>query len=293
MPMKQRILRVELDLGGGQKVVLDERLWLHVRITKAAMAIQSRANIEVGGLSKQEREAVLTKFSARAKYLRDNGAPNLDINFVFVKVTAGYKIDGKDKTSIIFHGQVALSEISSPPPNMTIQITAFTNQIDRTNVSMVMPTNATLREYASFVAQQAGLRLEFDSVHGDDDSMNMGIQAATVQAMVVDLQNYNRQDIIAFVDDEVLYVLDRGKSSKTSNPFQISQFIGVPTWNEWGIDFRCMFDDRIKLAGAVIPMSKVNPAINQGTFIPMRIEYDLTSRSSQFGMKVSAYPSAG
>lgn len=293
MPMKQRILRVELDMGSGQLVTWDQSLWLRVRINKAALSIQSRAVIEVGGLSKQARESILTKFTAIARRLRANGDSAVADNFVYVSVIAGYLDKGIERTAKIFKGEVAYSDLNSAPPNMSLSITAFTNQIDRSNVNMVIPSNATFREYASFVAQQANLRLEFDSVHGDDDAMNMGIMGATVQAMIVDLQNYYRADIVAFVDDDVLYVLDRGKVAKTSQVFTVDKFVGAPSWNEWGIEFRTMFDERIKLVHGIAPVSKINPAINQGVFVPLRLEYDLASRGTAFSIKVSAYPSAG
>lgn len=294
MALRQRILQVHLDFAGGQKTVWDERLDLRVRVSKAALSIQSSATIDVGILSNQSRQDILSNFTAYAKRLRERGETNDLDNFVNVRIFAGHKNNGEGQPSPIFTGQIAVSDIASTSPNPIIRATAYTRQIDKSAWVERAPARMTFKQYAEWCAAQMGLRADVQTSIDDQMIDNPGATQFTIASLVIDLQNYSRQTIAAFIDDETLYVLDIGKVAKASSIVKVDKFIGgPPVWGEWGVEFSTLFDNRIRLATPLEIISKTNPSIRGGGHIVTKLDYDLTSRQDNFGMKVFTSPSAG
>lgn len=294
MALRRRILRVHLDFPSGQKMIWDETLDLRVRISKAALALQSSATFDVGLLSNQSRQDILSNFTAYAKRLRERGEANDPDNFVNVRVEAGHIVDGTGEPSPIFTGQIALSEIVSTSPNMMIRATAYTHQIDKSAWVQRAPNRMTFKAYAEWCAQQMGLRADVQTSIDDQIVDNPGATQYTISALLLDLQNYSRQTVAAFIDDGTLFVLDIGKVAAASSVVKVDQFVGSPPiWNEWGVEFACLFNNKIKLATPLEIVSKTNPAIRGTGHIAMKIDYDLTTRQDPFNMKVYTSPSAG
>ena len=90
MAMKKRLIRATLTLPTGD-VIWDQSLMLNIRVMKMALGIKSQATIDIGGLSQDSRQALLTQFSAYAKRQREQGDTGDADNFIPIKIEAGYR----------------------------------------------------------------------------------------------------------------------------------------------------------------------------------------------------------
>lgn len=293
MALKKRLIRVKLTLPSGE-VTWDESLMLKVHVRKMALGIQSMATIDVGGLSQDSRQALLTQFSAYAKRQREAGDTGDMNNFVPVEITAGYLDGANELLAPIFSGQIALCEPLSAPPNVVIRVTAYTQQITKGQNLATAPDQVTFKQYAEWCAQQMGLRAEIHTSIDNTIVNNPGRTSYKVDALLPDLQrNFDRYNIAAYVDDGTLYVMDIGDVAKASETTNIKEFVGMPVWTEWGIEFKVMFNSNVKLGHAVTLESILNPTVNGIGFVVVMLEYDLASRDNQFTISVQASPSAG
>lgn len=291
--MRRRLLRVKFDIPDGNSYTLDERLMLRVRVKKAALSIQNKAVIEVGGMTEQVREFLLSNFTAFNKRLREQGM--IEANYVNVTIQAGFAENGKENLYLVYKGQVVVSELSSPPPNITIRITCYTQQIDRTKFqTLPAPSPITFEEFCKYAAKQMGLgdNVIVDTSINQQILINPGRTAYVVAALLPEIQNYARNSIAAYIDDDQLIVKDKDKILDRDNIQTIKEFLSPPTWNEWGADFSCMYSPDIRLAQGIKFQSVLNPSLNDTTFVILQLEYDLGSRDDVFSVTGSVAPAA-
>lgn len=303
MSLKKRILKVTLSMPAGD-VVLDDTLSIHARISKAALAIQNRAVIDITGLSQTLREQLLSQFTAWNKRQVDTG--QADQNWINITVEAGYYTPAATvaaggfatpenrQTSIIYKGQIVLCDLAAGPPNTTVRLTCYSRQIDKTTfISTPAPSQTTFYNYVKWAAQQMGFANNFicDTSYNDVVIYNPARSLYVNAALLIDIQNLYKPDIAAFIDDDLLIVKDRNKIINPSNISNVNEFIGTPCWNEWGVDWTCMFDPTIKLAQATAIQSSMNPGTS-GTYVVTALEYDLASRNGPWYVKSSGSPPA-
>ena len=99
MAMKERVIRVNFSLPSGD-VVLTEGLRLNIRVSKAALAIQNKAVIEVFGMDTKMREGLLSQFTAWNKRKAEQG--DITPQWIPVSIVAGYKQGGtEDRKSVV------------------------------------------------------------------------------------------------------------------------------------------------------------------------------------------------
>lgn len=291
MAMKERVLKVTFQLPSGP-VVLTQGLRMQVRISKAALAAQNKAVIEVFGMDTKMREGLLSQFTAWNKRKAEQG--DITPQWIPVSIEAGYKDAQGDYSSLVFKGEVALVEPSSPPPNISVRITAYTNQINKTKfVTAPAPAELTLEEYVAWAAGQMGLGTNYicDTSYNKSVITNPSRSTHIAAALVIDIQNAYRQDIAAYVDDGVLIVKDAANLINANLIANINEFVGTPSWNEWGVEFLTMFDPGVKVGQAVNLTSVMNPSIN-GNYVVTELDYDLTSRDKAFYVRGSGSPPA-
>jgi hypothetical protein len=299
MPLANRVLQVTFDMPGGP-VTLDQSLNMNVKIHKGSLAVQNRCTIDVYNLSKTLREQLLSQFSQwqRQKYLQ---TPTNQLKWINVTVKAGWSTPtyGGSQTSqtintaTIFIGQVAFCDIISGPPNVGIKITCYTRQIDKTaQPTMLAPYSGTFAGYVAWAAGQMGFGTNFicQTSHNNDKSQNIGGVIQSLQALLISIQNAYMPNVAAFVDDGRLIVKDRSSILDPSDIITVSEFIGIPSWTEYGVTFQTLFDPTLRLAYGVTLKSILNPSLNGGTFVVMDLEYDLTTRQEAFYSTVEAAP---
>lgn len=292
MALSKRVLNVTINLPTGP-VKLDQTIAIRARISKAALSIQNRCVLDVIGLTTSLRTQLLSQFTLWHKRKVDTTPGSQD--WVGITIEAGYESDGQVFSSVVFKGEIALVEPMAPPPNTAVRITCFTRQIDKTtNITARAPASTTYYEYVRWAAGQMGFGNNFicDTSFNDQIIENPAQSVYTVSGLLLDIQNMYRPAVAAFVDDDRLIVKD---INKVINPTQIAtirEFVGQPTWTEWGAAFRTLFDTSLRLAGGVKINSLMNPSLNDTTFVITDMEYDLASRDGPFYVVVRCSPSA-
>lgn len=292
MSLNTRILRVTLAMDSGD-VVLDQGLQLRIRINKKALAIQNRATIDITGLSTQLRETLLSKFTAWNRRLLNMA--NVAESMIGVKIEAGYTVNGLEQSSVVFTGQVVQCDPVSGPPNIAVRITCFSRQIDKTNfISGNAPSSTTFYQYVQWAGTQMGFspsNIICDTSYNDVTVGNVARSMFAQQSLLIDIQDMYKPNVAAFIDDDQLIVKDRNKIINLNEITNVNSFVGIPFWNEWGVEFTTLFVTAIKLATGVNLTSIMNPSLN-GQYIVMELDYSLTSRDRDFYLKANCNPPA-
>ncbi len=291
--MKKRLLRVTFEMPDGTTQTLNEEINLRVKVKKAALSIQNKAIIEAGSLTSTLREFLLSNFTAFNKRLREQGS--IDALYVNVTIQAGWRENGKESLYLVFKGQVVTAELASPPPNITVRISCYTQQIDRTRFqTRPAPSPTTFEAFCRYASEQMGLSAQpiIDTSINQLQLINPGRTAYIVAALLPEIQNYSRNTIAAYIDDDQLIVRDKNRILDPQSIKYINEFLEPPTWNEWGADFSCMYTPEIRLAQGVQFGSVLNPSLNDTTFVVLQLEYDLASREDSYKLTGSVAPAA-
>lgn len=291
--LRVRKLRVTFHMPEGD-VVLDETLNMHVHVEKDCLSSQNRAIISVTNLTGSVREQLLSQFTALNRRLVAAG--RAQPAYLDMQVEAGYaQSNGIDTTSVIYKGQVVQTDLVSGPPNVTVRITCYTHQVDKT-VYIVQPPpfETTLKGLVLWAGEQMG----FDSQHikcSTDFDADILYNAARSTAVASELPMYISQAyfprIAAYIDDDIFYVKNTYDVVNAADTVYLNEFIGIPSWTEWGVVFTTLFDPTIRTAQAVDLTSLLNPSLN-GKYVVMGIEYELSSRDTPFYCHVNASPAA-
>jgi hypothetical protein len=187
---------------------------------------------------------------------------------------------------------VTVVNISQVPPNIGIRLTCYTHQIDVTkDTSESAPTNPTYGEFVKWAAGQMGFanNLYAKTSYDDVTIWNPAGQFMKVSALLPKIQDLYKPDVAAFIDDDRMIVKDRNAIIDPSATATLNEFIGIPTWTEWGMECNTLFNPQIRLAQGVILNSALNPILN-GPFVVMELEYNLSSRDTEFYVKTSGSP---
>lgn len=290
MALKSRRLNISFTLQDGSTYTLDQNLDLTVRITKAALMMQNRAVIDAYNIGKKFRETLLSRFTAWNKRLYDTGQSTSQ--WANVTISAGYETSGTSVETVIYQGQVALVEPVTGMPDVGVRITCFTRQIDKSRwISQRAPAKMTYKKYAEWIAGQMEIALDCQTSYDDSPIYNPGRQFLTIQHMLIDLQDMHRPYVAAFIDDSTLYIRDVGKIIDSSSGVMVDEFIGIPQWQQWGVQCRVMFAPEITLTSALTLKSALNPQVD-GQYVVTQLEYELASRNNPFYITALCSPPA-
>lgn len=294
MPLGKRVLRVTLNMPQGD-VTLDETLDMHIKIQKAAIAQQQQCEVVVANLTTSLRTSLITQFTAWNKRNVENGQPNAtQQSYIGVTVQAGYNIPGQAASIItIFAGQVVLAGPVGELPNMAVKITAYSQQISKVQwITQVPPGQMTFKAYAAWVAAQMGVNLVCQTSYDNVVVTNPGASVHTVGDLLIDIQNYYRPNVAAYIDNNTLFVKDVNAVITTAGQVTVDEFINMPLWDEWGCEFECLFNPQLILSCAATLVSTMNPLLNGIGYVIYALTYDLTSRDTAFNMKANGAPPA-
>lgn len=313
--MRSRILSVVFNING-QTVEVNQDYWIRFTAQKAALGLMNRAVIEIANLPKTLREQLLSQFSLWERRVRSQStSPTAPVT---VTVSAGYKSDqtaasptsaGGTATagssaaatekasapSVVYVGQVSTVSIAAGPPDTVVSIECLTQQVDRTSfITTPAPDNPTFTE----LIQWANDQLELPSppiIQTQYANVNLGFNPARSMvvrsAIVPFLNSIKSPEVGAFIDDGQLIVKDAWAIINPNDAANVTDFIGIPMWDEWGVNFTSLFDPRIKLAHAANITSIMNPGVN-GTYVLTMLEYNLTSRDTPFYVRAYGSPPA-
>jgi hypothetical protein len=291
MPLGQRVLSVTLDMPTGA-VVLDQSIDLKVHVHKDALAVQNSCEIIATDLSQSLRESLLTYFTAWNKRAVEQGTATP--NYVNMSVQAGYANAGQQSNvTTIFTGQVAKCGPIGSLPNLGVKIDCFTQQLNKTEWTTVTPGGqTTFKNYVQWAGQQMGLNVVCQTSYDNTVITNPGSSITNIGALLLDIQGYYHPNVAAYVDNNTLYVKDLNSVIAQNGTVTIDEFIDMPLWTEWGVEFECMFNPQLQLACAAQLQSKMNPSLNQSAYTIVSLDYDLASRDTQFYTKAFGCPPA-
>jgi hypothetical protein len=313
--IRNRQLQIFLNMPN-DNVTLKEDLAISVRVSKDSLSVQSHALIDITNLTNSMRHYLMSNFSAYDRRVREKGLkPEYFIN---VEVSAGYIAPGaswnpnrvfteadlnhpveipnySDISTMapIYHGQIVMCSLLAAPPDITIRMECFTNQLNKaTDVVNNSPDGMTFKQYVYW----AGKAMGFDEGHiyckTDIDAQkikNFGRRNNVAEQLVYYIEHIDWPNIAAFIDDNLFIVKNRRDVMNPGDMLKINEFVGIPTWDEWGVQFTTLFTPLIKLGGGVTLESKINPGIN-GDYVIGRLEYELHSRDTPFYVHALALP---
>lgn len=291
MALKKRILRVTFS-NNQEPLLINEDLDVRVKIRKMALDMQQRAEIEIVGLNSQVRSSLLSQFTAWNRRRVDTG--DLAPAYTNVSVVAGYMVDGVEQVAEVFAGQVVQVDLSSTPPDIGVRIECYTQQLNKASFKNgPPPVTCTFYEYVKWAAETMGFGSNFDCQTSFNDRVinNPARSWITTEAIIWDIQNYYRPDVTAFIDNARLIVRDRNKIIDKGAVPEFSEFVGIPSWQQWGVNVQMMMDIRIKLTGGMTILSQMNPTLN-GTYVIHTVEYELCSRRPPFFVRAIGAPPA-
>lgn len=300
MPLLKRVLQAKLkfpNTGDDQAFdrILDQSLKMKVRTSKNILHIQNTCDIEVYGLNDLQRAQLMSNFTAW------NYRKNPSRQYVGLEMFASY--DNEESPARFFVGDIVKCGPIGENPNHGVQITAYTRQIDRTNlITAALPTNPTFKQAVDAVAKAAGLTPDCKTSIDSKVIPNFGTfqvnllqapQHYTIQAAIAMLWRVDPDGVAVWVDDDMLVARDVGKVIDPNNIIHLDQFVGAPpTWNEWGITGTVLYTAGLTVAAGIEVVSKMNPSVN-GQYVVTSVDYNLASRETPFYMTFKASPPGG
>ena len=293
MSLRKRVLKVTIGLPSGN-IVLDETLNMKVRIHKTALSIQNKATIEVSNLATTVRKELLSNLSAWQQKQRDQfGNP---ATVWPVTIEAGYiDASGASTVATIYVGETVVSSLAAPPPDITLRLECMTHQVDKTTwVTEPSPDSMRFRDLVIWAADKMGIpeaQVICQTSHDDEIIQNPARSRLVASSILPYIQDYYHPNVVATIDDNFLIVTDRDKAIQPNDIVQLNEFIGIPTWTEYGMEAEILLNTGVRVAKAVNLTSIMNPTLNGG-FVVMELDYDLTTRETPFYVKVSGIPPA-
>ncbi|MDR0805940.1 MAG: hypothetical protein LBN41_04220 [Enterobacteriaceae bacterium] len=258
-----RRIRLGLEVNG--KLNWYEGMRIKASGTKYANPLQNECTATIDGLNAETRDYILTETSPY-----NPGKQPRRMIVEVGRVTTG--------TFIVFVGDIVSAEIASPP-DVTLTIKAKTNNASAMNiVSSTGTAVQKLSEIAKKVADDCGVRLDFQAT---DKNIANWYYCGAAAKQVSRLQESG--GVKAFIDDDVLIVkdLDKAVNGRIRILSMNTGMVGIPKANEKGLDVRFLIDGESVLGGMLRLDSKVNKSLN-GDYIIEQLKFDVASHDDPF-----------
>jgi hypothetical protein len=265
-----RLLRVVITVGSQAFTYEDKGdslgFAITARGTKYANPIQNECEVSIYNLATQEKNYILTETSPF------NANLNIDKT---IAVYAGRVSTG---LSLVYIGDITNVTVMKPP-DVAVTITSATSQKKKSLVGVNALGNlASLSQISSTVAKSLGLQLNF--VAQDKNIANYSYSGSLLNQVgkLNDAGGVN-----AYVDDNSLVV--KNYNQPLDNTIAIvnvkTGMIEIPQVTEAGVDVKLLFNNSVKLGGALRLMSEQNPSVN-GDYVIYQLAFDLTNREDNF-----------
>lgn len=300
MKIPRRILTVKITFPHQETgtLVINGTTGFPIRFQghKNVLQIQNEAQITLIGLRPDVRQRLLTAFTAWNYRKTPTG------NYATVEVFAGYASESDtSEGSRIFVGDVVVCDVTGELPNLEINITAYTRQRDRSDLTPgSIPSKGSFKSIVTAIGKAAGMAVDCQTSYDSQIIDNFGVFQVnptgepwrySVQAAIVGLGGLAPDTVAVWVDDDKLIARDIASAVAGDVPI-ISTFVGQsPSWTEWGVTFVTLFTPRLRLAGGCRLESVTMPSIN-GEYVISQLDYNLTSREKPFYVTVHASPPA-
>jgi len=263
----QRIIRVTIDINGTIQEYKNVRI--DIRGTKYRSAQFSQAEIRIFNLTRENQQWILTKASPFA-------LPPAQLTPINVTLEVGRESYG---TFTLFQGAVFAAGIMQPP-DMGLVLQSLTSNFLLANTTAVaFPETTTLGQIATQLARSLNCTLQSPSANLSRQIVNYSFTGAPAKQ----LQRLNEMGVVAYVDNNVLVVVDP-EQARTDNTIlidSISGLVGVPQATTMGCTCRVMIGQGIEVGGKVEVVSQQNPSVN-GTYIVQRLDFEASNREQPF-----------
>jgi hypothetical protein len=264
MSFDNRIVRVGITINN--VTTWYENLWIEAKGIKVSSSVSASCDITIIGLSSETRNYILQET------LPTN--PNSDR--ILVELQVGRESYG---ATSYYKGEIFRSR-PTQKPNLGVVlrcITGFNNK--QKLVSKTAGDLTKLSVIAQGVAADNGLTLEFSTT---DKNIRSYAYTGSASGAINNLEQI--ANVETFVDNGILYVMDRTESVKTSVEFDISNSLGnliLSSGTESGVSIQCLFHPDINIRSVVNLESELNPQLT-GKYTLYDVQFDVSSRGQAF-----------
>lgn len=259
-----RIIKISFDVNGKTKTY-STPFFITVSGVKYANALQNQASVIIANLDKATQDYILTETTPF----------NYNNNPKTITIEAGRQSYG---TSIVYTGNIALSNVTQPP-DVGIVLTCLTGNFEKTNViGTSQGGQATLLQITTNLAQLSNQILNYQATNKNIANYSFGGSASDQIKLLNSMGGVN-----VFEDNGVLYVKDSNKA--LINAVKIvsasTGMIGVPEFTEQGAKAKFLYDNNVLLGGTMRLKSSLYPAVN-GDYIMYKLAFELSTRETPF-----------
>jgi hypothetical protein len=261
-----RILRVGIEIKGALKQFTG--VYIKATGTKYANPIQDECEVQIGNLSKADRDYLITETSpfnqneARKTIIVEAG-----------RVSTGY--------TEVFRGDITECK-PSQPPDIILTLKAKTAQYLKGKVvSKTQPATASLSTIAREAAESMGLTLQMEA---KDKQIGSYAYSGAAEKQIKQIQDTG--GVSVYIDGNTLVVKDYNVPMTGVIAYINADtgMIGIPEINEQGVKCTVLFDNRMTIGGAMEVTSVIYPAVN-GQFCIYKLGFDLCNRDTPFYWK--------
>jgi hypothetical protein len=265
-----RMLKIVLDIGSTQYTFEDDGtssyLYLTAKGTKFANAIQNECQVEIGNLSADLKNEILTQTSPYA-----NPAVDKSMTVYAGRVSTGY--------AMIYTGDITESKVTQPP-DVFVTLSTKTCHNKKSTVGSRHKAGANKFSLISAgVAQDLGLTLNFQST---DKFINNYNHNGSITGQVDKLNDLDNNSC-CYVDDKTLVVKPKYNPlpNFVTTVNQNTGMIGIPETTDKGTKIIFLLDNNTRLGGAVTLTSELNPSLN-GTYVIYKLGFNIANRDNPF-----------
>lgn len=258
-----RIVQARIEFP--DDVLTFEGLSIYASGRKYLATLQNTCDCTILNLTKEHRNYILSRTSPL----------NVPRQLIRMSLIVGRESYG---TFTLFNGYIALSS-ATQPPDIGITLTALTNGFEVGNILSDNQSPLTqLSAIAAQIASNNNLTLDFQAT--DKQIENYSYNGASAY-QIQDLNDMG--DVIAFVDNDVLTVVNAG--SGNNNGIRLinaaNGMVGIPQFSQKGVIIKMMIDNTVQLGNTIRLESEMLPAAN-GDYVIQGIHYEVASRDQQF-----------
>lgn len=260
-----RLVNVSFVLQNGETISYSQDFAITAFGTKYLNWNAGDCQLQIDNISQITRNNIITQTSP----LNPLRAP------VEMSLLVGRKSFG---TFVLFSGGI-LATNPTQPPDIGLIAKSLTLSLQLTNpVNLTMPVTSNLSTIAQQVANQLGVKLDFQATDKQINNYSFTGAALKQVGKIADAGNY-----VAFVDNDTLVVLDNGKS-RNQSPILVNSMtgmVGVPEITETGVRVRMLISNEIRIGDQIKVESTINPAAN-GVYNIFQLHFEVASRDTPF-----------
>lgn len=278
--MDKRICYVQIQTPDGDKEI--HNLSIKGKITRKMSETGSEGEVSIANLAREDVEYLTTYTSPYVDQSKKKK----------INVFAGYESTG---VSMIFAGDI-YSALPEGMPDTWLKIKAKTNYFEQQNIITYAQEPATTKEIATNIASQLGYSISWKSKSQKIiDAFNFYGAKARLLNKLNQLDNFR-----AFIDNNVLYVIDKddtpptdnqGSTQKESGTIKIingdTGLIGLPQPDEYGVKIKVLLDPSVTLGDWFKLESQRLPIVN-GFYQVYEMTYDFATREPQYYLEILA-----